>query len=170
MPIVIRINCPDYVVGENLDLEKVSKCVAKVLQKNFQGKKIILRGIQSKKHATPKEQLIQKILDNGTDRNDLECADEAKVNDKPIDLFGYSCEIGTSLPNVLPLLEGFHKWKPKALERPQHQVDLWLVYEASQLKNVEYTHGLYGVKANDGYIFKEPQSKSEALLGIVVIE
>jgi len=68
------------------------------------------------------------------------------------------------------VLEGFHKWKPKALEKPQRRVDIWMIYDADQLKNIEYTHRHYGVKVKDGFMFNEPSSKKDALLGLIVIE
>jgi hypothetical protein len=56
-----------------------------------------------------------------------------------------------------------------SLERPQLRVDIWMIYDANQLENVEYNHSYYNVKARDGYLFKNPNSKPDALLGVFVI-
>lgn len=164
---VLRISCPNYQFN-NLDLNKVSKCIDDALIQEFANKKVVLRGIQSEKHELPKEQLVRQILDTGTDRYKSKSESERKVNDKPIDLFGYACVAKS--PMSISILEGFHKWKPMCLERPQLKVDVWMVYSADQLENVEYHHGYYDVQAKDGYLFKNQDKKQDALLGVLVID
>lgn len=165
----ILLSCPCYEFSGELDLKKVSQCIDNTLVNKFEGKKVVIRGIQSKKHTLPKEKLIQQIVQTGSDRYASTGKHEVRVSKDPIDLFGYGCIIKKS-PIVLPTLEGFHKWKPKSLERPQLKLDIWMIYDASQLENIEYFHSYYGVKAKDGYIFKNPKDKTSALLGVVVIQ
>ncbi|HUC96378.1 MAG TPA: hypothetical protein VMR16_01805 [Candidatus Saccharimonadales bacterium] len=165
--LVEHISCPDYQF-DNLDLNKVSKCIDKALIDKFANRKVVIRGIQSEKHDLPKEQLVQKIIATGSDRYGSASKYEVKVNDRPIDLFGFACVAKS--PMTLSVLEGFHKWKPMSLERPQLRADIWMVYDAMQLENVEYNHGYYKVKAKDGYIFKNPNRKQDALLGVFVID
>lgn len=162
-----HISCPDYQFN-NLDLVKVSQCIDGALIDLFANQKVVLRGIQSEKHDLPKNQLVQQIVSTGTDRYGTESKNEIKVSDRPIDLFGFACVAKN--PMTLSVLEGFHKWKPKSLERPQLKADIWMVYDADQLENVEYNHGYYGVKARDGYLFKNPNNKPGALLGVLVID
>lgn len=164
--IIQHISCPDYQF-DNLNLNKISKCIDDAIISKFANKSVVVRGIQSEKHDLPKEQLIQRILETGSDRYAGENKNEIKVNDRPIDLFGYAC-IAKS-PMTLSVLEGFHRWKPMCLERPQLRVDIWMVYDADQLENVEYHHSYYGVMAKDGYLFKNKNKKQDALLDIVVI-
>jgi len=165
---IIYINCPEYQFNKHLDLDKVSSDIDNVLISNFNNKNVILRGIQSEKHILSKKELIEIILKTGTDRYGLDNINEVIVSHDHIDLFGFACKIVA--PITLPILEGFHKWKPKSLERPQCKVDIWMVYDAKKLKNVEYDHSYYNVKANDGYIFIKPKDKVDALLGVLVIE
>lgn len=163
---LIHISCPDYQF-DNLDLNVVSQTIDCALISNFANQKVVIRGIQSEKHELPKEKLINQILETGSDRYGLENKNEVKVSDQPIDLFGFAC-IAKS-PMTLSVLEGFHKWKPMCLERPQRKVDIWMIYDASKLDNVEYHHSYYDVKAKDGYTFKDPLSKQQSLLGVLVI-
>lgn len=165
--IVKHISCP-YYQFDNLDLDKVSQCIDSALIDLFANKKIVIRGIQSEKHNLPKEQLIQQIINTGSDRYGSENKNEVKVSDRPIDLFGFACVAKS--PMTLSVLEGFHKWKPMCLERPKRKVDIWMVYDASQLNNVEYNHSYYNVKAKDGYTFKDPLNKQKSLLGVFVID
>jgi hypothetical protein len=165
--IVEHITCADYQF-DNLDLNKVSKCIDDVLIEKFANQKVVIRGIQSEKHELPKDQLVQQIINIGSDRYAQESKNKVKVNDRPIDLFGYACVAKS--PMTLSVLEGFHKWKPMCLERPQRRVDIWMAYDADQLENIEYNHGYYGVKAKDGYLFKNQNEKQNALLGVLVID
>ena len=58
---LIHISCPDYQFNR-LDINKVSKCIDDALIRNFANQKIVIRGIQSKKHSLAKEKLIYLIL------------------------------------------------------------------------------------------------------------
>ena len=166
---LIKIDCPIYKFDKELNLEAVSNEIDQAILANFAGKNIVLRGIQSQKHSVPKDELINQILQSGTDRLDSNSDCAVEVNDKLIDLFGYACKVDKS-PFVLPVLEGFHKWKPKSLERPQTRVDIWMIYDAKQLENIEYFHKTYKVKVNDGYRFINPSNKTQTLIGLVVVE
>lgn len=167
MSLIFHITCPEYNF-ENLDLEKVSQSIDNTLTNNFHGKDVVIRGVQSEKHSISKEELVNRIQQMGTDRYDISSENEVKVNDRPIDFFGYRCKIeGKNI--CLPVLEGFHKWKPMSLEIPQRRADIWMVYDTNKLENVEYNHHHYKVKAKDGYLFKDKNDKSDALLGIIVI-
>lgn len=167
---VFSVSCSAYDFKGGLDLTKVSRSIDEVLLAHFKNRSVVLRGIQSQNHPDlSKTELISFIRKTGSDRLNTTTEREATVSDKPIDFFGYECVIKKQ-PIVLPVLEGFHIYKPKSLEKPQKQVDIWMVYDADQLQNVEYLHGRYGVKAKDGYLFKNPKDKPAALLGILVID
>lgn len=70
----------------------------------------------------------------------------------------------------LSILEGFHKWKPRCLEKPQTRADIWMIYDTTKLENIEYNHSYYNVKASDGYVFKDKSNAVDSLLGILVID
>lgn len=164
----IYLDCPAYEFNENTNLKAISRVIDNCIIDNFYGKNIVLRGIQSKKHNITKQEIINHILKTGSDKYELINSNEVKVSDKQIDLFGYACNTNSS-PITLNTLEGFHKWKPKSLERPQLKVDIWMIYDANQLNNIEYHHSYYNVKASDGYNFKSPDNKPAALIGMVII-
>jgi len=164
-----KIHIPEYRFDEWLDLERVSAVIDQVIGDNFAGRDLVLRGIQSEKHASAKSELADLIVRDGSDHYDSAGSPHSvDVNDRPIDLFGLACRVGG--PMSLPILEGFHKWKPKSLERPQLRVDIWLVYDAAALTNVEYAHGHYGVIAKDGYLFNDAAHPERALLGLIEID
>ena len=166
---LIHIKCPDYTFDSALDLNKVALCIDQRLIEYFYNRNVVIRGVQSEKHQVSKENLVNKILESGSDRYEEKSKHEVKSSDKPIDLFGLACIIA-NIPITLPILEGFHRWKPMSLEKPQLRADIWLIYEADKLENIEYNHSNYNVKARDGYIFKDAANKPDAMIGIIVID
>jgi len=164
---LINFNCPEYICDDKLDLEKISSCIDKVLVDNFADQNVILRGIQSGKHNIPRNELIQKIIDTGTDIYKTDNNTACNMSDRQIDMFGMACKI--TPPITLKVLEGFHKFKPKSLEHPQYPIDIWMVYDPEQLENIEYIHNRYHVKVSDGYIFKNQDDKTSALLAVFVM-
>jgi len=166
---LLKMKCPSYKFDSKLDINKISSEIDNVIRLSFYGKKIIVRGVQSAKHDLPKEKLLNKILSFGSDRYLSKSKNAVLVNDRPIDIFGYGCKVSDK-PITLSVLEGFHKYKPMCLEKPQSKVDIWLVYDANRLINVEYQHSYYNVKAKDGYVFKDQKNKKDALTGVIVIE
>jgi len=164
---IIEFKCPDYQF-DNLDVDAVSKCIDAQLIENFANMDIVLRGIQSDKHKLRKPELVKYILDTGTDYYQTDSDNAVKVSDKKIDMFGLGCK--AIIPITLPTLQGFHILKPKCLEKPQQKIDIWMVYDASQLENVEYMHSYHHVMARDGYVFKKPDDKQSALIGLLIIE
>ena len=165
----IYLTCPAYKFNENIDLKNISQIIDNSLIDNFYGKRVVLRGIQSEKHNIPKQKIIDHILITGSDKYETTNIKEVNVSDKQIDLFGYRCKISEP-PITLKTLEGFHKWNPESIERPQLKVDIWMIYDANQLNNIEYNHSYYDVKASDGYTFKNPNNKQDTLIGIVIID
>jgi len=164
---VIKFQCPEYQF-DNLNVDAVGKCIDAQLVENFADMNIVLRGIQSEKHDLPKEELVKYILDTGTDYYQSDSDNAVKVSDKKIDMFGLKCKV--IAPIALPTLQGFHIFKPKCLEKPQRKIDIWMVYDAAQLENVEYMHSHYNVIAHDGYVFKDQNDKQSALIGLLIIE
>jgi hypothetical protein len=170
MTLIININTNNYTDPLIADLNQVSSQIDDALLANFPDKTVVLRGVQSAKHSLSPEELADKIVQTGTDRADKSSQHLVDSADRPVDFYGKECLINQkNRPFVLSILEGFHKYKPMSLERPQYPVDVWMIYDARQLDNVEYIHKKYGVKTRDGYLFKHPDDKPATLLGAIVI-
>jgi hypothetical protein len=167
---IVELSCPEYRFDDSLDLSKVSKRIDRALIDNFAGRSVVLRGVQSGKHLLRKDQLVKCIRRTGTDRYEVASSNSVGVTRERIDLFGLSCTVTAGGSLALGILQGFHVYKPKSLERPQHRVDIWLIYDASKLTNIEYFHEIYKVRAHDGYVFKNPDDKAGSLLGMVIIQ
>lgn len=156
---------PSYNFYSAPDLGVIAAAIDQQIEQAFSGQPVVIRGIQAQKHALSRPDLITLIRTTGTDHYQLLA--NSDVGGQTIDLFGRSCN--ATAPITLPILEGFHRWKPKSLERPQFPVDIWMIYDATQLQNVEYVHDHYNVPAHDGYVFIDSAAKPDALLGLLVI-
>jgi hypothetical protein len=165
---IIYLSCPEYNFDGILDIKKVSQKIDTALLDNFPGQSIVLRAVQSEKCTLDKGDLINYIKRTGVDRYETSAASYVDVSDTKIDLFGMKCIVKGDIS--LPILKGFHIYKPKSLERPQYKLDIWMVYDAIKLKNVEYFHKAYKVTAKDGYVFRDENNKADALIGLLAIK
>lgn len=166
---IIHIECPAYILSKKLDYIKAGNEIDSALNENFMNQYVMIRAIQSSKHKMPRDKLIERIIEYGNDRYDSNSEYAANVTDRPIDLFGLVCKI-EGQPIAKELLEGFHKWKPKCEEKPQHKADIWMILDPKQFEQVEYNHSRFNIKVSDAYVYKNPNNKPDALIGIVIVD
>lgn len=139
-----------------ISLSKVANKISESIDNlNSNKLSILVRGVQSGKHKATTDQLLERILTNGTELDDAR-------NSHTIFAAPYRNE-GT----ILQILEGFHKYKPKCEERPQYIVDIWMVFELDAYDNIEYLHPRHNVIARDKWKRKSP--KNTGLIGVVLI-
>jgi len=169
---IIKIDCPEYILDKHLDLKKVGQCIDRALVDHFDGKKVVLRTLSSHEHKMSFAELIQKIEQLGYDRYDPERIGDrySTIDGKHIDFFGRPCVVSSNKTLSLPLLEGFHIYGARFHGRPFAQRNIWLVYDRLALKSVMHMDENGGRVKRDGYVFKNPENKPKALLGILVIE
>lgn len=168
---IIELSCPAYKIGDDLDLNEVSKVIDGVLVDNFSSKKVVLRAISSSDHQRSKEELARLIEQTGSDRYDpTRAGDRYKnIENKQIDLFGQTKVISKESSLSLSLLKGFHIYGAEFHGRPSPKMDVWLVYDRSKLKYVSHYYEKAGAMKRDGYIFKDQDNKPQSLLGVIVI-
>ncbi len=138
---------------KSLSLKMISEKIFAAIRDNESSQKKLIRGIQSGKHKKSKEKLITEIFKNG---KDFENTKERNT------IFALPLE---NEKTVLNILQGFHSFKPKCDEVPQLRVDIWLIFDLSKYRNINYLHPRHKVFANDKW---ERINKSEAgLLEII---
>ncbi len=164
----VRVAIPEYDLN-NLDVHAVARKIDQALVDNFNGQKIVLRAVSPSAHDRSKAQLVADILKNGTDRYDPDRVGDRyeNIDKKHIDFFGRVCVVKPGKYLSLFILKGFHVWVPK--DHKHNKMDIWLVYDRSKLKSVMHMYEKYKVLKRDGYVFKEPAKKAEALLGVIEI-
>jgi len=169
---IISIECPEYIVDDQLDLANIGKCIDKSLVETFDGKKIVLRTISSQDHDMSKDELLSLIEREGYDRYDPERSGDRYENvaNKHIDFFGRDCIVAAGKKLSQPLLEGFHIYGAELHGKPANKMDIWLIYDRSKLKGIHHKYKDRDDSKRDGYAFIDPGSKSDALLGILEIK
>jgi uncharacterized ferredoxin-like protein len=168
---IIDVNCPNYTLDDNLDLGAVAARIDNALFENFEGKDVVLRAISSAAHTMPKEKLVSLIEKTGYDRYDPEREGDRyeNINNKHIDFFGLACKAQRGNELALLLLEGFHIYGSRYHGRSSPKMDIWLVYDKSQLKEVVHQYEGRSDKKRDGFVFRDANAKPETLLGILNI-
>ena len=171
MVAVIRCKCPEYDMS-SLDIQKIGRCIDKQLVTHFDGQKTVLRAISSADHELQKDELVRRIEQTGTDRYDPERAGDRyeNIGGKHIDFFGQTRTIRLGKRLSLALLQGFHVYGAQLHGRPSPKMDIWLVYARSKVTAVPHYYEGRSTSKRDGYAFKDPAHRADALLGVLVIE
>lgn len=133
----------------------IAEAIDIALESNFSVNNIIIRGVQSGNHDIARKQLIESILQNGSDLY--------RSPDKSLEIHAKEYSQGI----VLDIMGGFHVWKPKCEERPQYPVDIWMIFDKEAFDNIEYMHPRHKVIARDKWKLKN--SDQGGLKGILVV-
>jgi hypothetical protein len=165
----ILLDLPEYQANQPPDHLAIGRKIDDVLRQHFMGKTIVLRGIASSEHpGKTTEQLIEIIEQTGTDHYDpLRKGDRYEnVEGKPIDLFGTLARVTPTTKIADTIIYGFYHSAIGVHGRPM-RIDVLTVYDASKLTQVPHRYeGRDDIK-DDGFAFKNPDKKAEALLGVI---
>lgn len=170
---VYSIQLPQYQVTTQPDYKAIGVFVDDELKKHFMGQMVGLRALGSQEHPSKSiDELIEIIKRDGTDRYDPERGGDRYDNteNKHIDLFLLRRKISDGSKIFWQLVWSFYEFPLKLRGQPV-RVDLLVIYDLTKLKAVRttHTHEGYPVTKRDGFVFKDPNHKAEALLGIVKI-
>jgi hypothetical protein len=168
---IIQAPCSEYALDDRLDLQKVGRYIDGLLLEHFAGQKIVLRAISSTTHTMTQLQLAQHIEQLGTDRYGPNRTGDRYENaqGRHIDFFGRVCTVRRGGGMSLPLLEGFHIYGPEYHGEPAVRMDTWLVYDKAQLRTVPHSYAQTDKGKRDGFTFRDPEHKTEALLGVILV-
>lgn len=166
---LLSLSLPEYNVDTEPDHKSIGKKIDDELKKCFMGHSILIRGIGSQEHPDKKvDELIQTIANIGTDRYDLQRTGDRYENteNKHIDLFAFPAHVQPGLAVGDQVVYGFYYSAIGIHGRPT-RIDIITIYDADQLEVVEHQYeGRDDVK-RDGFIFKDPAHKHQAVLGII---
>lgn len=168
----IALNLPEYTVDQPPDHQAIGRKIDDVLRQHFMAKTIVLRGIASSEHPdkTP-EQLVEIIQNTGTDHYDPQRQGDRyeNVEGKHIDLFGTLTTVTPIFSVADIIIYGFYHSSIGVHGRPM-KIDVLTVYDAAKLTQVPHRYeGRDDVK-DDGFVFKHPDRKIEAVLGIIEVK
>lgn len=167
---LLSVNVPQYEVHKEPDHKAIGKVVDRVIKSNFESQTIVVRGLSSEAHDKTVEDLVQIIKENGTDRYNPDRRGDRyeNIKGKHIDLFAFRRKVTPRMELFKDVSWGFYHGA-KAIHGKPVRIDLLTVYDASQLKAVVHQYeGRTDIK-RDGYVFKNPEDKTSALIGIIKI-
>lgn len=170
---LLTLKLPEYILQEKYTARQLAQYARQldyILAKNFNQHKIVLRTISSQAHKLSQKALLEHIKKTGVDRYDTAVKGNRydNIEGKHIDFFGRTITVGPNKSMTKFLFKGFHWWVPK--DNFQHmKMDVWLIYDRAKLKSVLHTDARDHRLKRDGYVFKDPKNKPEALIGIINI-
>ena len=169
--ITASINLPDYQVTTEPDHKAIGKIVDDELRKHFMGQTVVVRGISSHDHAGKTiNELAEIIKRDGTDRYDLSRIGDRYENteDKHIDLFAFRRKVTPRMQLFKDISWGFYHGA-KVIRGKPVRIDILTIYDAAKLKAVLHQYEGRADKKRDGFVFRDPGHKSQALIGILCI-
>lgn len=182
---IISVAIPEYTIEHQPDYLSVGRKLDKVIEINFRGKKLAIRGISLVDHPNHSlDSLVSIILESGTDRYDSSRKGVCHEEFEPyrIDMHALPCEVSNSglisgyygkVPSVMA--EGVRDFYEGALLDRGYslRLDILLIYDLNQLTQA---HKIDEAKPAVSprlepllFRFKNPEQKRKALLGIVKI-
>ncbi len=181
---IIEVHIPEYAVKNKPDYLKIGKKMDRVLGKNFQNGKYILRSIGSRDHLNlSMEELVKIILKTGTDKYDSK---KRGVAHEEFSGYDYDIQAGTfeikdskiviNNEDRVPSVFGdivYHFCEHAPLDRGYAvRIDLLLVYDTKKLMRAKkFNSKARSVrKGLNKYLYKfKTENKKDALLGVIKV-
>lgn len=168
---VFTLTVPDYQVTNEPDYKAIGKIVDDELREHFMGLTIVARGIGSSEHPGKTiDELVEIIKRDGTDRYDPNRTGDRyeNIQGKHIDLFGFRRKVGPHMQLFKDVVYGFYH-SALGLHGKAVRIDTLIIYDAAKLKAVLHQYEGRTDKKRDGFVFRDPTHKQEALLGVIKI-
>lgn len=168
---VFTLTVPDYQVTSEPDYMAIGKVVDDELRKHFMGRTIVARGIGSSEHPGKTiDELVEIIKRDGSDRYDPSRTGDRyeNIQGKHIDMFGFRRKVGPHMQLFKDVVYGFYH-SALGLHGKAVRIDILIIYDAAKLKAVLHQYEGRADKKRDGFVFREPARKQDALLGVIKI-
>ena len=168
-----QIKISEYHVRSKPDHRKIGAKIDKVIKKYFLGKKVAIRCLSSEDHKGKSVNEVVKIIKKlGTDRYSKTRKGDRyeNIEGKHIDIFALDFKITKKGEYLKYFIEPFYDLAIKYNGRPV-RLDIVIIYDLSKLKQVVHSYkGREGENKKDGFVFKDPDNKKGALLGIIKLK
>ncbi|MBW3021718.1 hypothetical protein KY328_02270 [Candidatus Woesearchaeota archaeon] len=167
-----NIKIPKIYWDNKPDFEKIGAKIDACLKKHFLGRKVAIRVLGSEEHnGKSVDDLIKIIKRLGHDRYDPKIKGDRyeNIESKHIDFFALDFKVMERGEYFKHFIEPFYFW-PIADRGKPIRIDIAIIYDLSKLKRVEHRYkGREKELKKDGFMFKDPEHKKEAILGIIKI-
>lgn len=169
----VELDIPKIYFDKQPDFKKIGKKLDALLRKHFFGKNIVVRALSSQEHKDKDvEKLIEIIKKLGYDRYDpgREGDRYENIENKHIDFFALPFKIEKKGEYFRYLIEPFYFWPIHDRGEPI-KIDIAIVYDLSKLELVEHQYkGRESEIKKDGFVFKDQNNRSDAVIGIILIQ
>jgi hypothetical protein len=166
------VEIPKVYVDHAPDFGKIGGKIDVCLKQHFMGRRVAVRAIGSEEHeGKGLDELVEIVEVLGHDRYDSKRKGDRyeNVEGKHIDFFALDFEIEEDGKYFEQFIEPFYYWPIVDRENPI-RIDLALIYDVDQLESVEHRYeGRESEIKRDGFVFRDPERKKEALLGMIKI-
>lgn len=168
----LQVSLPHYTVDKVPDHKALGNIVDVVIKDNFMGQSILVRGIASSVHpGKTVDEMIDTIARTGTDRYDSTRKGDRyeNVEGKHIDLFAFPHTVTEGSSIFADVVYGFYH-SALGFHGRAVRIDILTIYDANQMQEVlHHYEGRDDIK-EDGFTFKDPANKTQALIGIIRID
>lgn len=168
---ILKIVIPEYTIHNEPDIELIGRKLDALLSSNFTGKDVLLRGVASSEHKSkPISELVETIRTTGTDRYNPSIAGDRydNVDGKHIDIFAFDTKVDSRTRIFDQMIYGFYHSALGIHGRPM-RIDIVTVYDAQKMERVLHRYeGRDDIK-EDGFIFRQPHNRPDAILGIIQV-
>ena len=170
---IASIDIPEYRVDTEPDFKAVGKKLDDWIKQNYPGQRIAIRALSSDEHQDlSHEELVEIIKKDGSDRYDNSRKGDRyeNIEGKHIDLFALPIDpVQEDSEMFEHMLRSFYRWPLKERGYPV-RIDIVIIYDLNRLEEVEHRYeGRDDIK-RDGFVFKNPNNRPEAILGILLID
>ena len=167
--LISEIEIPSYNIDTEPNDQAIGKIVDKELRRQFADKQVLVRAVASSEHpGKTVDELVEIIAQSGTDRYDPARTGDRyeNIEGKHIDLFAFSANLSSDAAVFSQAVWGFYH-SSKAVHGYPVRIDIVLVYDATKMNQVTHQYEGRDDLKDDGFSFKDPDNKSDALLGII---
>lgn len=168
LPLCFDIDVRQYRVDTEPDHRAIGGIVDAEIKRYFMGRTVVVRGIGSQDHpGRTVDELVEIIRHCGTDRYDpsRKGLGYENLEGKHIDLFAFRRKVTPRMQLFKDLSWGFYHGSIAVQGKPT-RLDILTIYDAAMLKRVLHQYEGRTDKKRDGFVFRDPERKREALLGI----
>ncbi len=168
------IEIPEIYEDNKPNFEKYGRIIDGCLKEHFLGKKVAIRVLGSCEHPNrTQDELIEIIKEIGHDRYDADRTGDRyeNIENKEIEIFAMPPYVVKENEEYFKnFLIPFYYWPIKQRGYPV-RVDIAIIYNPALLIEVPHIYkGRENELKKDGFVFKDPKNKSNAIIGIIKIE
>lgn len=170
---VYKIHLPEYTTDKEPDHEAVGAKVDALIKKHWLGQHIALRCVSSAEHpGKTTDEMIAIIKRLGHDRYDPSRPGDRYENNegKKIDIFAFDYRVEPDTKMFSVFTWPFYNLQEQYPHHPI-RIDIIVIYDPAKLEQIEFSYPGREAEGprSDGWVFKDPSHKSQAIRGIVKI-